>query len=237
MQAGVAPRAEMGSPANVSQGLATATQTALALASPSGMDPSATNPALPKVGDSWTYNVLNGGHMVDTLTIAIAGSSATQITETLTRGGSKSFKGERMFGVQFYPTNGFKESELPGRFFLAEFSPYVAPAPGDLGSEWKGIPASLTLSLAGKVREDWNLKVKVLGNEHIRVPAGDFEAIKVEAISDTHRWADMGDGFVRLVFWYAPDTKRTVKMVRRLESSKIINSYTDVYELAHYELH
>jgi len=30
--------------------------------------------------------------------------------------------------------------------------------------------------------------------------------------------------------------KRTVKMVRRLEGSKVIVSYTDVYELASYKV-
>ena len=58
----------------------------------------------------------------------------------------------------------------------------------------------------------------------------------MEAVSDSHRWADLGDGFFRLTFWYAPDIKRTVKMVRRFEASKAILSYTEVYELAKYSV-
>jgi hypothetical protein len=41
---------------------------------------------------------------------------------------------------------------------------------------------------------------------------------------------------MRLTFWYAPDIKRTVKMVRRFEASKTICAYTDVYELARYNV-
>lgn len=98
-------------------------------------------------------------------------------------------------------------------------------------------PSKLTTTLAGKVREDWRLNVKVLGVEHVRVPAGEFDALKVEAVSDIHRWADSGDGYVRMRFWYAPGVKRTVKMERRFEASKTILGYTDVYELSTYTEH
>jgi hypothetical protein len=235
LSVGVASRAEAAAAANIPQASADG-QTAVALATPSAMSPSATNSTWPKVGDSWTYNVLNGGHTVDTLTVAVAGASATQITETLTEGKSGTFKAERVFGLNFDPLNGFQETELPGRFFLAEFSPYAAPGRSDIGREWNGIPASLTLTLAGKVRESWHLKMKIVGAERVRVPAGEFGTLKVEAVSDSHRWADLGDGFLRLTFWYAPDIKRTVKMVRRFEASKAICAYTDVYELARYNV-
>jgi len=192
--------------------------------------------SLPQPGDTWTYNVRNGGQVVDTLKVAVVDLSATQLTETLTEGKSAQFKAARSFGLSFDPTHGFQESELPGRFFLAEFSPYVGPARGDVGREWEEIHAKLTITLGGKVREEWRLKVKVVGAERVQVPAGEFDALKVEVVSDRHRWADFGDGIVRLEFWYAPEVKRTVKMVRRLEGSKVIVSYTDVYELASYKV-
>ena len=192
--------------------------------------------SLPHLGDTWTYNVRNGGQLVDTLNIAVVDLSATQLTESLTEGKSAKFQAARSFGLSFDPTHGFQESELPGRFFLAEFSPYVAPVRADVGREWQEIHAKLTITLGGKVREEWRLEVKVVGAERVSVPAGEFDALKVEVVSDRHRWADFGDGIVRLEFWYAPEVKRTVKMVRRLEGSKVIVSYTDVYELASYKV-
>ena len=52
----------------------------VALATPSRMS---RQPRIPpgQVGDSWTYNVLNGGRTVDTLTVAVAGASATEIRD------------------------------------------------------------------------------------------------------------------------------------------------------------
>ena len=196
-----------------------------------------TQSALPKVGDGWTYNVLGGGHVVDTLTVAIAASSPLEVNETLVSGKSSDFKSERVFKARFEPKNGFQERELPGRFFIAELSPYAAPTRDEIGMKWDGVPSKLTTMLAGKVREDWHLNVKVIGIEHVRVPAGEFDALKVEAVSDIHRWADAGDGYVRMRFWYAPGVKRTVKMERRFEASKTILGYTDTYELSRYTEH
>ena len=211
--------------------------TQLALLNPSS-SASAEKRALPKVGDTWSYNVLNGGRMVDTLTVAVVGLSETQITETLTRGKFGSFRAERVFGLNFDPMHGFQESELPGRFFLAEFSPYVAPTRGDIGREWNGIAASLTVTVEGKKRQDWLLKAKVVGVERIRVPAGEFEALKVEVVSNTHRLSVNYncDGAVTLLFWYAPYIKRTVKMVRHVDMPICVLSHTDIYELAYYEV-
>ena len=211
--------------------------TQVALLNPNG-SASAENVAWPRVGDTWRYNVLNGRRIVDTLTVVVAGLSATQITETLTRGKSASFRTERVFGLNFNPMKGFQESELPGMFFLAEFSPYVAPTRADIGREWKGVPASLSVTVEGKKRQDWLLDVKVVGVERIRVPAGEFEALKVEAVSDTHRLSVNYncDGSVRLLFWYAPYIKRTVKMVRHVDMPTCVLFSTDIYELAYYEV-
>ena len=84
--------------------------------------------------------MLNGGSTVDTLTIAVAGASPTQITETLTEGKSGTFKGERVFGLNFDPLNGFRKPSCLGRFFLAEFSPHAAPARSDVGRNGTGFP-------------------------------------------------------------------------------------------------
>ena len=215
----------------------TASQTAVAPPTTTRSASAGTDPTLPQVGDSWTYNVLNGGRVVDTLTVSVSASSELQVGETLLSGKSSDFKSDRVFQARFDPKNGFEERELPGRFFIAEMSPYVPPTRSDIGMEWNGIASKLTTTLAGKVREDWRLNVKVIGIEHIRVPAGEFDALKVEAVSDIHRWADSGDGYVRMRFWYAPGIKRTVKMERRFEASKTILSYTDVYELSRYTEH
>jgi len=192
------------------------------------------NPALPKVGDTFTYNVLNGRRRVDAMTVAVAGLSSEGIVETLSDEKHGRLDGQRVFGLEFDPVRGFQERELPGHFFLAEFSPYAAPTQADIGKHWEGIQSRLTITLSGSVRESWRLSLSVVGTERIRVPAGEFDAIKVEAVSDSHRWADAGEGVVRMTFWYAPELKRTVKIVRRLDASKIINAYTDVYELASY---
>jgi hypothetical protein len=119
---------------------------------------------------------------------------------------------------------------------LAEFSPYAAPTADDIGRQWDDIYASLTVVGLNVGREDVPLAVRVVGEARVTVPAGAFETMKVEAVSKARHWT-YGYYSQKLEFWYAPTAKRTVKMVRHLENSISHYSYTDVYELAKYELH
>jgi len=79
------------------------------------------------------------------------------------------------------------------------------------------------------------MKLRVVGREKVQVPAGEFEATKVEAEST---WSSPIGGAkeIQLTFWYAPKIGRTVKMPRVIKdwASRTGNDEVDEYMLASY---
>ncbi len=146
---------------------------------------------LPKIGDTWTYNIFDRGSKTDTLTASITGVSAEgRVTEKLTRGKYPNFSASRTFEPEFNP-RAFQETKTPGDFFLTEFSPYVPPDPTLLGKEWD----DLKIALNYRGPQNLGMKLNVVGVERIRVPAGEFLAVKVEG--STQKLSLHNHGFVK----------------------------------------
>ena len=102
---------------------------------------------LPRIGDTWTYNVFDRGRKTDTLTVSITGVSAEgSVTEKLARAKFPTFSASRSFEPEFDP-RAFQEIETPGQMFLPEFSPYVAPDPSMIGKSWENLTSLLTAGL------------------------------------------------------------------------------------------
>jgi hypothetical protein len=76
---------------------------------------------------------------------------------------------------------------------------------------------------------DWDFTLRVRGEERVKVPAGKFNAVKIEARSDAR-----GPARFLLTYWYAPDIKRIVKMIRYQYQSDIHQE--DEFELLRYKL-
>ena len=186
---------------------------------------------LPKIGDTWTYNLFDRGSKTDTLTVNITGVSAEgQVTEKLTRGKFPNFAASRTFEPEFNPRI-FQETKMPGDFFLTEFSPYVSPDPTLLGKEWD----DLKIALIYGGPQNLTMKMSVVGVERIRVPAGEFLAVKVEGTTQKFSRHNLGFVSIRLVYWYAPQVKRTIRIIREVRSD-FPHEGNDIYELASYKL-
>ena len=190
------------------------------LTQPSSIAPRPTE--MVHVGDAYTYQLQFDGwseRKIDTLTVTVTDVQGDSIQEQLTLDGFRDFKTLRKFKAGFDPKLGFQETELPGRYFLTEFSPYLGiadiPAPG---KEWNGIEATLWFGNSTKDRGKTNMVVRSLKEERIKVPAGEFAAIRVEAEGQWREPRYFTYKTLRLIYWYSPALRRTVKMTRKLVS-------------------
>jgi hypothetical protein len=183
---------------------------------------------LPRVGDTWTYDVYDRGRKIDALTVSITGvSSEGKVTEKLNRAKYPSFSASRTFEPEFNP-QAFQEVATPGGLFLAEFSPYVSPDPSLIGKRWEDLTWR-----PGQGAAELSMELEIVGSEKIRVPAGEFMAIKVEG-TIKGCWYQSN---CQLVFWYAPQVKRTVRLIRKLLSKQRgYREEEDIFELASYKL-
>ena len=76
----------------------------------------------------------------------------------------------------------------------------------------------------------------VAGKEFVRVPAGQFEAIKVEVQHTwTARYPNAESGARTLTVWYSPHTRRAVKFSSRGSARSSLHSDFDL-ELESYKL-
>jgi hypothetical protein len=189
--------------------------TQLALAQPSSVA-APKPPTLAKVGDNWTYELVEGGKRKgDTITMKVAAIEGDRLQETMTRASVRGFGATRTFKPGFDPEAGIQETELPGSFFLLEFSPYItAEGAPPLGKEWKNVAVDLTLKGSGSLRVRTAMNIRVIGEERVRVPAGEFRTVRVEAQSRAYLEArkDGSEPSVVLTYWYSPEVRRAVKV-------------------------
>lgn len=83
---------------------------------------------------------------------------------------------------------------------------------------------------------DWHSKVEVLGRESVSVPAGTFDAFKVEVWSNRRQTGSAATlqvepVRVRYTIWYAPQVKRYVRMQRTVVSANNSEIESDLFEL------
>ena len=180
---------------------------------------------LPAVGQSWTYQVrgkwptspnrtvvirvnqVNGDMVVDSLQDP-AMADPVQRRSRAGQGGFVSWPG-----------------------IGAEFSPYLVA--GEIGS-WRG-RGFPTPDVDGQWTQ-WHSSGEALGRESVMVPAGRFEAVKVEVWSN--RMATGGQASAQLepvrihyLVWYAPEVRRYVRLQRRVMSAAGQEIERDVFEL------
>ncbi|HET7669892.1 MAG TPA: serine protease [Burkholderiales bacterium] len=187
--------------------------------------PSAT-PSASAAADSWTYRVSGRGLPTGSQEITLASASADEIVEQFFEGGSQR-RAVHTKGAYVTPVGN-----------LSLFSPYLAT--------FEKLNPGATLRDvdnrdARTCGPGWScsLSARVMGRERIKVPAGEFEAIRVQiqqswiGLSQTN---DRGENGGRmLTVWYVPEVKRAVKFSSRGEPSRYIDTHFDV-ELAGYRL-
>ena len=186
-----------------------------------------------KAGDRWKYKLTDVRRSAGIVVVEVIEQRGKVVRERITKEGEKSFIAERTVDADFNPSRIQQIVTLPGGFQMTEVSPYAAPnADIHAGQTWRDLSGNYFLQHVGTPQI--TAEMKVVGKETVRVPAGSFEAWKLEATS-VNVWG--GTTFhIKFTYWYAPEMARTVKMVTDVQSQVGANGRTqDIYELASFE--
>lgn len=190
--------------------------------------------ALPVAGERWLYRSsgkwrTSPKRRIEVVARSVAGTVVTDALNVLepagtgaaelrrSRGDKPDFIGWNAIGPEFSPYLG-AFVDLPRQASMSGL-----PTP-DFDPQWTG----------------WQSQVTVLGRETVQVPAGTFDAIKVEVWSNrrptgTLAQAQLEPVRVHYLIWYAAPTKRYVRMQRRITSAGHNESEKDVFELVSHQ--
>jgi hypothetical protein len=179
-------------------------------------------------GDAWTYRIVDvrAGKQLGLQEVRLVSTAGESLVEEVLESGA-SRRVEHRRGFYLAPV---------GRY--TTFSPYLLHygAP-QFGVSFRGIDnldartcnAGWTCAASGRT----------LGWDRVRVPAGEFNAIKVEVYqswTSPSQTNDRGETVQRtLTVWYSPETKRPVKFVSRGSPSANIDTEFEL-ELVNYEV-
>lgn len=200
-----------------------------------------------KIGDSWTYRLreVRFDKNLATVTHEIGGGDKSGIREVLRIGGRKSGSdsGAEAAGTQrrlpFEPR--IFEQQLDQNATLYEFSPFMTAfselQPGVRWSKIDGAKSSDSIN-------DWRFSGKVTGRERVRVPAGNFDAIKAELEgqldlsfpSTRDPFSETAASYQTYSIWFVPEIGRAVKYERRTYNRGRRLLEHEQYELMSYRL-
>jgi hypothetical protein len=185
----------------------------------------------PDVGTRWRYRILDGPRPVGQMIIEVIRASSGQVRERITKEGSPGYSAERSVDADFNPITFQEVVTLPGGYQLAELAPYSAPGQ-DIrsGQQWKDLSVTLLLGGYGYGRQKFQTDTRVVGREKVKVPAGEFDAVRVQSTGQK----SMGSDVVKIIcnYWYSPASMRTVKMSLEMKySNSSFTPNSEAYEL------
>ncbi len=188
--------------------------------------------AVPSVGDTWRYQYRSEWRTVapQTIDYVVGEVSPTAIRDRMTVVG---LPGEDV--QTFTSTIENVNRALPG-FMASEFSPYLQaftslaptsslPAPVMPRDAMFGLP--------------WSIFVRVGGPERVTVPAGTFDALRVDLKGSRPRYqlnTVAEPAYLYETVWFAPGPKRVVKHARIVTAWALNQLERDTYELASYKV-
>ncbi|MGE0099689.1 MAG: hypothetical protein AB7S86_15210 [Hydrogenophaga sp.] len=181
------------------------------------------------MGETWTYRTsgkwptspkrnlvigvqaVTSSHVTDSLRADSASGMAAEVRNS--PGGAPGFVNWSVLGLEFSPYLG-AFNELAGLGVQRGFA--TPSADGQWGQ--------------------WYSEARVLGQEAVTVPAGRFNAYKVEVSSNRQPSGGAGSMQtepvrIHYLIWYAPEVKRYVKMQRRLIVASGAENEKDLFEL------
>jgi hypothetical protein len=183
--------------------------------------PAATRSPVPAAGDAWTYQLIEAkprNHKMRTYRVKIASVTPDTVVEQLADEPGAPMRTSSLQG-------GYLIREGAVSVFSPYFNPYDAPASGAAIANIKNLDPDLCGS-----RWICSTTASVRGKELVRVPAGEFEAIKVEV---QQTWTarssqNAGGGARTLTIWYSPQTRRAVKFSSRAQGGYAVQSDFDL---------
>lgn len=201
----------------------------------SGANSSPARIGSPRIGDRWKYRLLDGKRPAGTVVVEIIDVRGNIVSERVTREDLTGFSVERNVTVGIQTTRIPEIVATPGGYQLIELAPYV-PVGQTISTEerWNGLPVTVRLGGYGYGKQKFETEARVVGREKISVPAGKFDAVRVQLKGQTSIASD----FVRIVcdYWYSEDSMRTVKMNIEIKyTNKSFQYNPETYELVAYE--
>jgi hypothetical protein len=186
-----------------------------------------------RVGDRWKYRLSHTGRDVGTVNVEIREVIGNRVTEQITLDGFPGFLKERDVDTTFNPTRFQSAVVFPGGYQLAEIAPYFLPGTElKAGEQWNQIPGEFTIQPIGK--RNLLSNAKVVSKEMVRVPAGEFEAWRVESVSEAANY-NGNPVWIVCTFWYAPTMTRAVKISVTTNLNYATGTRTENYDLAAFE--
>lgn len=192
-------------------------------ASPAPLSAAPSDP-FPKVGSTWTYRYTDLWKPDDRLSIS---HTVKRIGEREILDARSGPKGNDEFLYTAKPT----VTQRAGGAY--EFSPYhflfMTLHPGE---------AFKMNFISSDHYSPWNATVRVVTRERVSVPAGEFDAVKVElkATRPANDFRSLYPNRMTQVIWYSSQVKRVIKYAVLTESPQSGPNDRDLYELTSYTL-
>ncbi|MET0265850.1 MAG: hypothetical protein ABW202_09555 [Duganella sp.] len=207
-------------------GLSCLLSTAAALAAD---PPPSANAPKPAIGDHWTYQYIDAwkgvkGNVSD---LEVSAIDEAGVHIDIRRQGKTELIGKQRFSPDMNPI------ERGSLHFAPSFARYAFPLTP--GKEW----SSEALADNTKLGKQWRyaIKGKVVDWEKVRVPAGEFNALKV-VIEAEYRGKDSGpasgNGTLVETVWFAPEINNFVKLDYRDTDWQGRSANRDSWELVSY---
>ena len=179
------------------------------------------------VGDFWSWQHING---------LANEKDFTQIEDVIEISDTEIRTRVRVKGKSNSAVWTYNRDWNPVDVGSAQYSPYLKDLifPLEIGEKWDGTADKMLFS-NGK-HGKFIYKGEIVAYEKITVPAGTFDAFKVNVVLDaTGTDEDANVGNTILNYWYAPAAKRYVKREETFKRDGRVRS-KDIYELLEYSL-
>jgi hypothetical protein len=182
----------------------------------------------PKVGATWTYGYRSDWSQIAPRALIYTATAVTEqgVQDHLTQQGAPGSGGDRLF------TSAWEIADRPlTQLMVHEFSPYL------LAFNDVPIGERVTVSMPPvNWGTTWTTTARAVGTERVSVPAGTFDAMRIEILGTRLFVAgqmDPNSDAVRLyaTAWLAPAVKRTVRFNFQTQAAALNLLSRDHFEL------
>jgi len=193
-------------------------------------------PGMPSPGMRWKYSYVDRafGTRNATVTVRVSSTDGPLVNDSALLDGDS--QGARAAATIATDEPRFVERSLGDGIVLSEFSPYLLAQADYERAQWTAIAG-----VAGGSRGPWRVSGRAVGWETVSVKAGTFRALKVEIIGERDADLNMNPRMAtyegkefRYQAWYAEETRRPVKAMRRMISDSNMVIVNETLELLEY---